>query len=418
MNKYAFRIPSILLLVGSMCAAAGHASAAIINATSCSVANVSSAITAAANGDTVQIPNGSCTWTSGISTSKQITLQGATVGGVTITHGAGAATLLTMTIGSSNRTQLANLRFMPGTATGVYVQIDGTGLTPLMHDVYFNIPNFQLLSAVHWFVKGGVIWRATFESTDFGSPVYGSESGCLQIKGAGLPWQAASTMGILDTDGTANTYIEDSVFSNVGQCPDVDDFGRVVIRHSQSIGSSGLTHGTTSFYGGRQVELYDNTFTYPNQNRNLGRYFWFRAGTAVITRNSIQAIAGQMYGTRMSFQFAVENAQRAGAIGCCTSYMCFHQPGSGGNGTSQISDPVYIWGNTGTGGTSSMVFSTNEGAPADCGTAHNTPEFFKLNRDYFIETGPKPGYTSYVYPHPLALASGNQPGGASNLRLQ
>ena len=39
-------------------------------------------------------------------------------------------------------------------------------------------------------------------------------------------------MGTLDSTGTQNTYIEDSVFNNVGQAPDVDDNGRVVLRHS------------------------------------------------------------------------------------------------------------------------------------------------------------------------------------------
>ena len=60
---------------------------------------------------------------------------------------------------------------------------------------------------------------------------------------------------LLMPNGTLNTYIEDSVFSYVGQAPDVDDSGRIVIRHFlQFIGSSGLTHGTTSTYGGRQVK--------------------------------------------------------------------------------------------------------------------------------------------------------------------
>ena len=375
----------------------GSVNATTINAASCSVVDVGAAITAASNGDTVQIPNGSCTWASGIVMSKQIWLRGATVGGVTITHGAGAATLLNVSIGSNSRTRISNLRFLPGTGTGVYIQVSGSGLPPVMHDVYFNLPNFQLLQAVRWLVKGGVISRATFESTDYGSSVYGSDSGCLQVK-AGLPWTAPSTLGTLDTDGTNNLYIEDSVFSNVGQCPDVDDFGRVVVRHSQFIGSSGTTHGTTSWDGGRQIEFYDNVFSYPNTSRNLNRYFWWRAGTAIITRNSVQKITGAMWGTKPSWTFAVENAQRDGPPGCCTSYPCWHQPGSGGDGASQISDPVYFWNNTGTG---AADIGLNEGDPPNCGTTYSTASFFKLNRDYFVNSGAKPGYVSYQYPHPL-----------------
>ena len=411
MRKSLSKIQSIAFAIGTSCGAIHYSAAATINAASCSTTDVSSAIAAAANGDTVQIPNGSCTWASGISTSKQITLQGASVNGVTITHGAGSATLLNLNIGSSNRTQIANLRFMPGTGTGVYVEINGVGLTPLMHDVYFNIPNFQLAHAVRWYVMGGVIWRATFESTEPG----GSESGCLVVKASGPAWTAPSTMGTLDTNGTNNLYIEDSVFRNVGQCPDVDDLGRVVVRHSQVIGSSGLTHGTTSSSGGRQVELYDNTFTYPDTTRNLNRYFWYRAGSAVITRNSVQQITGQMYGNKDSFVFVVENARRTGPAGCCTSYMCYHQPGSGGNGTSQISDPVYIWSNTGTGASD---IGTNEGEPASCGTTYSTSNFFQVGRDYFLNGDAKPGYSSYTYPHPLTRggSTSNALPAPSNLR--
>ena len=396
------RVAALALALSSM---GGLASAATINATSCSVSAVSSAINSAAHGDTVVIPNGSCTWTSGIDLSKQITLRGASVDGVTITHAAGGATLLNVNIGSSSRTRISNLRFMPGSGTGVYVDVGGSGLTPVMHDVYFNLPNFQLQHAVRWAVKGGVISRATFESTDYSSSVYGSDSGCLQVKAGGASWIAPSTLGTRDVDGTNNLYIEDSIFRYVGQCPDVDDLARVVVRRSQIIGSSGLTHGTTSSDGGRQVELYDNTFTYPNTARNLNRYFWWRAGTAVITRNSVQKIAGQMWGTKSSWVFVVENARRGSSVGCCTTYPCWHQPGFGGNGSSQISDPVYFWDNTGTGAND---ISTNEGEPASCGTTYSTSDFFKPNRDYFANSGAKPGYVSYPYPHPL-MQGGSTP---------
>jgi hypothetical protein len=406
MKNFNQKIWQVALTIGMLYATA-TAHAATLNAASCSDRDVSAAIASASNGDTVIVPNGACTWTSGISTSKQIALLGATVDGVTITHGAGSATLLSFTIGSSSRTRIGNLRFMPGSATGTYVEVQGSGLTPLMHDVYFNIPNFQLAWAVRWVVdKGGVIWRATFESTDYGSKVYGSDSGCLVVKGD-VPWNAASTLGTLDTNGTTNLYIEDSTFKFVGQCPDVDDNSRVVIRRSQIIGSSGLTHGTTSASGGRQVELYDNAFTYPQTTRNLNRYFWWRAGTAVVTRNTIESIYGQSYGSKNSFVFTVENARRPGQTGCCTSYMCTHQPGSGGNGSSQVSDPVYFWDNSGSGAAS--IGTVDADTSATCGTTYSTDGFFKRNRDYFIDSGAKPGYVSYTYPHPLRQSSGSAP---------
>ena len=230
----------------------GEAKASTLTAASCNVSDVLSAINSAKDGDTVIIPNGSCSWSSGISTAKQITLQGATAGGVTITDTDtnAADSLLSFTIGNSFHTTIANLRFLPGTGKGSYVSMNGTGLPPLMHDVYFNLPNFQLQHAVSWAVAGGVIWNTTFESTDniggaCGTQV-GSDSGSIVIKST-LSWDAPSTMGTLDTNGDKNLYIEDSTFSYVGQVPDVDDNGRVVVRHSTiSNTSGGLTHGTTS----------------------------------------------------------------------------------------------------------------------------------------------------------------------------
>jgi hypothetical protein len=425
-----------------------EAQANTVNAASCNVSDVQTAVNSAANGDTVVIPNGSCTWTGGISTAKQITIQGATVGGVTITDAAGSANLLSFTIGSSFHTTIANLRFMPGSGTGNYVTVNGVGLTPLMHDMYFNLPNFQLQHAVMWTVKGGVIWNTTFESTDLSSPVVGSDGGCLLVK-SDLPWNSPSTMGMLDTTGTNNLYIEDSTFNAVGQCPDVDDNGRVVIRHSKVIGSSGLTHGPSGAQGGRHVELYNNAFTYPDTTRVLNRYFWFRAGTAVITANSIQWINGQSYPNKTSFAWIVEGARwSVGGHGCATSWQAWHQVGSGASLTVQstpylsasqspsdvyqLPDPVYVWNNTGTGA-GSAHYGTNNVDPAqdNCHTINpatglefGTADFYKAGRDYFYDdsqsatSGARPGWVPYTYPHPLRGSSSTTgPAAPTNLNV-
>jgi len=130
---------------------AGAARANTITAASCSVADVSKAIASSVDGDTVIIPNGSCTWARGIATSKQITLRGQSVGGVTIKddnpNGCNPCTstsfLLNFTIGSRFHTILANIRFVHGTGTGAYLIFQDTGLVPLMHDMYFELYQFS-----------------------------------------------------------------------------------------------------------------------------------------------------------------------------------------------------------------------------------------------------------------------------------
>lgn len=391
-----------------------------ITAADCSVAAVQTAINNAVNGDRVIIPNGICDWAAGITTTKQITIMGQSVGGVTINHTAGAATLLTMTIGAAFRTEIANLRFMPGTGSGRYFSINGTGLVPFLHDCYFNIPDFQL-NPSEWLVTGGVIWNVTVESTTINGTSGSNGSGSTWLTNRiATPWLAASTMGTLDTLGTQNLYIEDSTFINLyNSAYDGDDNARLVVRHCTIRNTQMITHGTTSLQGGRHVELYDNAYQYRlhpvnpagNTSINLNRYFWMRAGTMVFTGNSVENITSQDWGDRSELVFIVESATRSGSgSGCCTVYPCIHQPGSGANGSVQISDPVYIWNNTGT-----YIVGLNDHDPPlqTCFNGVTTATFFQLNRDYFRDTssnpnnGAKPGWSRFTYPHPLrTLASG------------
>lgn len=396
----------VLLLIGFVLAGGTDAQAAAIVARSCSKAAVQDAIDDAADGDTVVIPNGSCAWSSGIALTKQITLRGASATGVTITHRAGGASLLTVSPGSTHRTTIANLRFMPGSATGYYLTMNGGGMAPLMHDVYFNVPDFQLTHAVRWNRANGVIWRMTMESTDPGGEANGpgSGSGGLLIRPADNSWNQPSSMGVLDTNGDRNVYIEDSEFRHVyNQAVDCDDDCRVVIRHSTVLNSQFLHHGTTSLRGGRQSELYDNAFRYEpycppgcfTSDVNVNRYMWVRAGTTVITDNSFDDLTSSTWGDKVEIVWIAESLTRAGAGAPCeTTYPGTHWPGFGGNGASQASDPMYFWNNTGT-----MELAANDHEDG-CGNGLHTVDFVLPGRDYFTGT-PKPGYAKYTYPHPL-----------------
>jgi hypothetical protein len=76
-------LPAVLLTIP-----AAGVQAATIQAASCSYTNVSAAVNAAAIGDTVKVPAGSCTWSSTLSLNKGISLIGAGVGNTTITSAA------------------------------------------------------------------------------------------------------------------------------------------------------------------------------------------------------------------------------------------------------------------------------------------------------------------------------------------
>lgn len=453
------------LLLVSILILSTTAKAGTYTAASCAESDVNAVINGpthtAVSGDIIVLPTsgGSCaaTWTSELNIPVAATLECQTINawsgdtpstpGCTITdenpngnegQSCGNYTLICLNLDGTSHATIAGIALVTGTgintggsAGGDYLVVQGSGLVPLMHNMDFNVPNSVIAHAVQWLVTGGVIWNTNIESTDNlgagcsppGGP--GSSSGSIVFKGQ-YNWDNASTMGTLDTTGLINTYIEDSQFSYVGQAPDVDDNARVVIRHTTWTNSTGgVGHGPTSTYGTRQVEMYNDTFTWSNGNIPANRYFWFRGGTAVITNNSVLALNSSCT-SGPSFVFIVEDATRSTSHGCCTVYGCFHQPGTGANGVGgssfqgssstppdpyAISDPVYIWDNTGTGqATTTQMVGLNDEVGSGCNSGDTTATFFQQNRDYFVDTsssstGAKPGWAPYTYPHPLRFSS-------------
>jgi hypothetical protein len=105
---------------------AENSQAATINATGCSQANVQTAINAASNGDIVAVPAGGCSWSSGISFSKAIKLQGAGAGGFV----GRSTTSNSIGNGSKTFTTQSGLNFQTGeTITAMYLANGATQMT-------------------------------------------------------------------------------------------------------------------------------------------------------------------------------------------------------------------------------------------------------------------------------------------------
>ena len=108
----------------------------------------------------------------------------------------------------------------------------------------------------------------------------------------------------------------------------------------------------------------------------------------------------------------ITGAGTAGGKALPVDYPMVRQVGQGHDGTKYITDPVYIWNNTGAGADSYSV-----DMPEDlCGTyADHVSDYIKEGRDYFKSA--RPGYVKYTYPHPLRTgASSPAPLPATNLR--
>jgi hypothetical protein len=405
-RKLALRATAVALAIT---AALGpdHSQAATITAASCSLTNVEAAVNAATDGDKIINPNGSCTWAGGIQTAKQIRIEardytpasGGTMSrSVTITNNSSGAPLLHFTTGNSFHVGVAGIRFNEGSGNGNHLRFEGSGAkVPLVNDCAFEVKerfgNAGDIAVLSWLAQGGLVWNSYFLGLG------GGNDGASILIRSPRGWYTASTMGTLDTNGTVNVYFEDSTFKDIGQAPDVDSNGRLVIRHSLLDGAWAITHGFTSTWGGRHAEYYNNTFQVTTPNRNIaGRFFWIRAGTGVFTDNVVNS------------QFNGYGAPDQLDIGDNTSpksYPQARQPGWGHNGSTHVSDPIYIWNQSGSG---AYRWRVSNGWDSNV----------QLNRDIFVNSGPKPGYKKYPYPHPFRAGGNNEPAplqSPSNLRV-
>jgi hypothetical protein len=421
---------SFIFLVSAFFSAA-LLSAADFTAASCNTSDVQAAINSASNGDTVQIPNGSCSWSTGIATTKQIWIRAQnytpTTGGtssrnVTITNNSSSA-LFDLTTGNSFHVRVTGIAFDEGSGNVNHIYLHGSGtMVALIDDDYFQIKNRfgnePGVAAIAWEALGGVMWNVLAEGVGGGLGGQCCPEGASIHVSSPLAWASNSTLGSLDTNGTQNLYIEDSTWRNFGQAPDIDDNGRVVIRHSTLDGISALTHGFTSAFGGRQFEYYNDTIITTTSNRNVaGRYFWARAGTGVLHDNTV-AYQNQGYGAPTLFQSIVECPQNGsgGGFTCNVGQVpsdsaligsgpeVERQVGTGwDSGSGYHIDPVYLWNNCQSGATLPCAGDSTWGT--------QSPGFVTLNRDIFVDSGAKPSYTPYTYPHP-SRSGGSQPSGS------
>lgn len=374
------------------------AETATIAAESCSRDHVNTAIGASAHGDTITIPDGSCTWTSGVDVNKRVMIQalnstpvqyGRSTQSVIILNNS-STPLFTLTTGDDYHTGLRGIRFNEGTRTSNHIYASGSGTKiALLNDIYMEqyekFGTASLVASIRWDALGGIWWDTYFYGKD-AVQNYGGEA--IRISSP-KTWATASTMGTLDTGGLTNLYVEDCTFQNTRNSFDFDTNSRVVVRYSHFDCSNATHHGLTSNPGARHTEWYNNTFSNTVSECNIGeRYLWVRGGTTIMTGNVVNndVDTGSYIGDATQIVIG-ENGDDYGSYppsSAPTQYM----PGWGHNGSAYISDPIYIWSNTGIrAGTYGWISAYWEGMVA-------------ITRDLII-TGAKPDYVSYTYPHPL-----------------
>lgn len=404
------------LIAGLLTAGAFGASAATVTTASCAQSAVQAAVNSANDGDTVNIPAGTCTWSSAVSlNSKTIYLKGAGSGsgGTKIVHGGGDHTLIQISAGSKRgRLDVSGFWFSGSSANnwnGTAMQVSGPFAWKnlrIHHNVFENNYPWTISIGVDTY---GVIDNNTFRGRALGIKTYGREA---------ADWSTPLTLGTSDfffVEG--NTFDMDDWYGSTGT-PAVDMFGggRVVFRHNTGKYFYFGTHdkARSTQVSANAYEVYGNSFW---TNSNKWKALDITAGTGVIWGNTISGDWTVPIGA-MDYKTSDPRSLRrcdgtdpadqnvAGEAG----WRCQYQIGSQGEGASAVGYPLHLWGNTVNGAVARMSCTA--------GCTH-----VQDGRDFVNGASAKPGYAPYTYPHPITATSQlpaptNQLPVPTNLRVQ
>jgi hypothetical protein len=324
--------PALSLLI-ALCGSAAHAQSvgSVINAVSCLQADVNAVINGpvhtAVDRDVIQIPAGSCIWTSGITVPSGI---GITIIGsgtpnsspgtsgpgtinTTIIDNVGGNALITArpTFGNST-TRISSLNLQPASGANLGVPIVLAGTCTSSGCPSIRVDNLTFPSSwvsAHLSDANVVIAANVFGVLDHNSITGSSAASPLGLVNVNhAAWQGIGQYGdnswaSPDTFGTAQAlYIENNTFS-YGFADDTDGGdtyqdtggGRFVCRYNtfNNISEFGACedHGTESTgrpRGGRQIEAYGNSFICTNTAQGCAGV-GLRSGVAYVFNNNYSA---------------------------------------------------------------------------------------------------------------------------------
>ena len=384
------------------------AEATVITANSCSANDVQSALNSAEAGDTVQIPAGTCSWSSGVSWTAQpnVTVRGAG----TSETGGGDRTVITDNYGSNNPlfqigvpssgyVRLTGLTIQSGsgaTKDGGTLRIDGPGMIRIDH-VHLKATsdaNYKIL-----LLGTGVFGVLDHSILDLVGTnaiyLYNGRQGSGDWMG-NLEWSLATEFG-----GSNYFYIEDNIVNGSagGRVYDsrlYDGFtaAKVVARFntltSTVLGETHATGHAPDDRGLRSQEVYGNLVTSPLTRDPNFTMIDIGSGTALVWGNSMDNVYKNIFLFKTTRIDNTTYSQRAtpGGWGYCgtqfngagsnwdggtdrgsdtsSGYPCLDQPGRGqgdlltgglpnktNSRTGTISwpnqslEPIYIWQNEG-----------------------------------------------------------------------
>ena len=379
--------------------------ASTINAASCSTTDVQTAINSAANGDTVNVPSGVCTWGSQITIpkTKGVLLQGAGIGVTVITDSYAADSTLLITVQSGNAVnRVTGFTFIataskPGSVIEVHANGDCDSCFRVDHNLFDQVIHRSVIVSAQGHLFSGLLDHNTINKSTSsvvqGFSIYGAVA--CSDGSSGDPCNDPFSFPI-QLGTSRNVFIEDNTFNFTGSYPDgaMDNYGgsRVVFRHNTIIGTYFGNHGADSgpYRGQHTFEFYDNTFT--NSNAAIFIPIFLRSGTGMIFNNTI---TGNYNGGDHSIELSnYRSCTSYSPWGKCdgtsawdenqtgaTGYACLDQAGhvfTHNQGGSNQLVPLYAWKNTLNGAEKD---TKPDGSACNENTAHN-----QADRDYYNYT--------------------------------
>lgn len=370
--------------------------AATLSLTTCLQPDIQAKIDLTADGDTLIVAKGDCTWNSILSLgTKSITLQGAGVGLTNITHNVSGSQvkLIEFTQGTTNGTRITGFSFLGGTYNRRFIGCNGSHQYT---SAPMRIDNNRFISGtgsiqLDLFSCRGLVDHNIFYAVN--------NSELIHNWGPGFAgWSDDVTPG-----STNALYVESNTFQNGsvggwGTQSSIQsyDAARIVVRHNTFNGSQVDTHGGSNI-GTRWFEFYENTFN--TAYSSWEQSFDIRAGSGVIFNNHKTGVTNSL-AIMLRYECRAGDAQYRVGEGIKRAHW----------------SPVYIWGNdtslpvaysTGVECTSSSVtpgvnFITSNSAPAN----------MKIQQKSTDTAGTTYIYSPFIYPYPLTANGMPDPSGS------
>lgn len=337
-------------------------SAKTISARSCILSDVQIAVSEAAPGDVVTLPKGKASWSGMLKIStRNITLRGDGIGSTIISGGSKS---IFLTGESANGLRITGIEFQAGSQL---IFAAGSG-TPRQSVKNLRVDHCKFVNCyVVIETTGGC--TGVFDHCEYldsyGARLYGSNDANVRP-----PYKLGTSDAVFFEDNTI-------IVTPDGNPPHFiasNSHSKYVIRHNtfdykKSLWNIVDAHGACEVKGRGSAtwEIYDNVF---KLIPSIAQVIHLRGGQGVVFNNTFTGDYTPGHPIAITdYAVCVRNCSQS-----CTVYPC-----------PDMINHAYFWNNN---------IRTTPVNPTN-----NCSGYIKLDRDYYIV--PMPGYTPFVYPHPL-----------------